>query len=498
MRESQGKTNADTASTSAQVATCEDPVSPPLAVDLDGTLFRTNLLFECVLRLVKQNPRLLPLLPFWLLRGKAHLKKRAFEEVTLNYRLLPLHHPLVEWLREEKARGRHLILATAANQQLAEQAVAHLGLFEVVLGSNGENNLNGPAKAAALQQICGSDFAYAGNSRADQAVWKLSREAVIVNAGSRMKVQVEPFTKVTKVFPRKASGLGSLARSLRFYQWLKNLLIFVPAFTSHKGIHWQVFLQSLVAFVAFSLCASGTYVVNDLLDLEEDRAHDNKKSRPFASGECSIPVGILAAAVCFVAGMGVAFASNRALPPLLLLYIVLATAYSAQIKRVLLLDILTLAILYTLRVIVGHVVTDIPFSVWLLSFAFFLFLSLAFSKRAAELFKLEKRTNAKIPGRGYRSEDLLIITTAGLCSGFLSSLVFALYINSDAVTLLYRHPAFLWGILPLLLYYIVRIWLICGRGEMDDDPILYTAKSASTYYIAILVITIVIAATINF
>jgi 4-hydroxybenzoate polyprenyltransferase len=173
-----------------------------------------------------------------------------------------------------------------------------------------------------------------------------------------------------------------------------------------------------------------------------------------------------------------------------------------RIKRALLLDVLTLAILYTMRVIAGHVVTGIPFSVWLLSFAFFLFLSLAFCKRATELFKLNKRqesrVEAAVPGRGYRSEDLQIISAAGLSSGFLASLVFALYINSESVTLLYRRPALLWGILPLLLYYILRIWIVCGRGELDDDPILYTAKSPSTYFIAVLVFLIVVAATIHF
>ena len=188
----------------------------------------------------------------------------------------------------------------------------------------------------------------------------------------------------------------------------------------------------------------------------------------------------------------------RRLALIILVYIGIAAAYSVRIKSVFLLDVLTLAILYTMRVIVGHVVTGIPFSVWLLSFAFFLFLSLAFSKRAAELLKVQNRDEAIVPGRGYRSGDLQIITTAGMCSGFLSSLVFALYINSESVTLLYRHPAFLWGILPLLLYYILRLWIICGRGELDDDPILYTAKSPSTYYIAALVLLIVVAATIKF
>jgi len=509
MRGAQENSNIDAASKSVQAAISVsasdigDGSNPtPLAVDLDGTLFRSNLLLECLLRLVKQKPWLLPLVPFWLIRGRAFLKKRAFEAVTLDYTLLPVQRPLLEWLRTEKAHGRRLVLATAANEDLAVQAVAHLELFDVVIGSDETHNLKGPEKASALQSMFNSGFAYAGNSGADFAVWKVSKEIIVVGAGASVKAQAQRLGKVTKVFDQSGNKITSLTRSLRPYQWVKNLLIFVPAFTSHEGVRWPILIQSLIAFVAFSLCASATYIVNDLLDLEEDRAHSRKQFRPFASGELSIGLGLSVAAGCFLAGMGVAFVTGRALPVILFLYILIATAYSVRIKRVLLLDVLTLAILYTMRVIAGHVVTDIPFSVWLLSFAFFLFLSLAFCKRATELFKMKKptdiRSDATVPGRGYRSEDLEIISTAGLSSGFLSSLVFALYINSDSVTLLYRHPAVLWGILPLLLYYILRIWIVCGRGELDDDPILYTAKSPSTYIIAILVVIIVVAATINF
>jgi 4-hydroxybenzoate polyprenyltransferase len=347
-----------------------------------------------------------------------------------------------------------------------------------------------------------SGFAYAGNSRSDLSVWKSSAEGIVVNANPGVRAQAERLTTVTKVFAPPGNRARTVIRSLRPYQWVKNLLVFVPAFTSHEGVRWPILLQCLIAFIAFSLCASGTYILNDLLDLEEDRAHAIKKNRPFASGDLSISLGLTIASALFVIGMGVAFADGPLFPALLLLYIAMAGAYSMRIKRVLLLDVLTLAILYTMRVIAGHVVTGIAFSVWLLSFAFFLFLSLAFCKRATELFKRKKRqetaVDTELPGRGYRSEDLQIITASGLSSGFMASLVFALYINSESVTLLYRRPAFLWGILPLLLYYILRIWIICGRGDLDDDPILYTAKSPSTYFIAILVVLIVIAATIHF
>ena len=272
-----------------------------------------------------------------------------------------------------------------------------------------------------MQRLYASGFAYAGNSSVDHAVWKLSEEAIVVNAGAGVKARAERLTKVTKGvrapgkwFPR------CLLRSLRPYQWVKNLLIFVPAFTSHEGIHGRILLESMIAFVAFSLCASGTYLVNDLLDLDRKIAPmPPKKFRPFAGirGMCSIPVGIAAATGCFLAGMSVAVAFGGGLPLLLCVYVLIAFVYSVQIKRIFLLDVLTLSTLYTMRVIVGHVVTGIPFSVWLLSFSFFLFLSLAFSKRAAELFPMETGKSATLPGRGYRADDLQIISIAGLCSG---------------------------------------------------------------------------------
>jgi 4-hydroxybenzoate polyprenyltransferase len=347
-----------------------------------------------------------------------------------------------------------------------------------------------------------SGFAYAGNSSADLEIWKCSAEAIVVNADAGVRARAERVAPVTKVFENSGNHFGSLVRSLRPYQWVKNLLVFVPAFTSHEGVRLPILAHTMIAFIAFSLCASGSYIFNDLLDMQEDRAHETKKKRPFASGDVSIWTGLSVATILFISGIGVAFTAGRIFPALLLLYMAMSAAYSLRIKRVLLLDVLTLAILYTMRVIAGHVVTGIAFSVWLLSFAFFLFLSLAFCKRATELYKLNKRREtgieAPVPGRGYRSDDLQIISAAGLSSGFLASLVFALYINSESVSLLYRRPAFLWGILPLLLYYILRIWIVCGRGELDDDPILYTAKSPSTYFIAILVVLIVVAATIYF
>lgn len=469
-------------------------IDAPLVVDLDGTLLRTDLLHECIVGLIKQKPWKLLSLPIWLLGGRKYLKRRVFSEARLDPALLPFQTEVVEMLCAEKNKGRRLIVATASDQETAERAVEHLRLFDTVLGSTRHRDLKGADKLAAIVEHCGSVFDYAGNSRADQPIWRKSRCAILVNTGRSVEAEARRTANVTAVVSSARDSVKGTLRAARLYQWVKNVLIFVPAFTSHQGLRWPVLLNCAIAFLVFSLCASATYIANDLLDLEDDRRDPKKKLRPLASGECSILRGGIVGGICLLIGLGLAFIEGNGLLPIVLLYIVLTECYSLYVKRVFLLDVLTLAILYTVRVIAGHVVTGIAFSMWLLSFSFFLFLSLAFSKRAAELIKVSQGQQQAVPGRGYLVADLPVITVAGICSGFLSSLVLALYINSETVTLLYGRPAILWGILPLLLYYNVRLWIICGRGELDDDPIVYTAKSKSTYLIAALVLLLVLAA----
>jgi 4-hydroxybenzoate polyprenyltransferase len=470
---------------------------PPLVVDLDGTLLRTDLLSESGLRLIKQSPWAIIFIPLWLLRGRAYLKRKIFNLARPDIALLPIHEELLAWLRGQKELGRRLVLATASDQKLAELAVAPMELFDVVIGSDGERNLKGRAKLETIVRLCGPVFDYAGNSHADHPVWRSSREAILVNASKSVEAAARRTSPVTRVFERKGTTLGATIRSLRLYQWVKNLLIFVPAFTSHQAVYWAVLYKLAITFLAFGLCASGVYVCNDLLDLEEDRRHRTKKNRPFATGQVQIRTGVIVSAISLSLGLGLSAVIGEMLLPLVLLYVGLTTCYSLYLKRILLVDVLILAVLYTIRLIVGHAVTGIPYSVWLSSFAFFLFLSLAFSKRAAELVTLAGNGRDVLPGRGYAAVDLNMATTAGVCSGFLSVLVLALYINSDAVRILYYRPAILWAILPLLLYYILRLWVICGRGELHDDPVIYTAKSPSTYFVAIIVVLIVIAATVK-
>lgn len=473
-----------------------DPV--PLVVDLDGTLLKTDSLHEGLLRIAKRNPLTLFSLMVTLLRGRAAFKQKVAELAELNRASLPLRMDLVAWLEDEKACGRKLALATAANQQFAAEFVAGLNLFDVVIGSGADRNLKGTEKLEGIRERCGETFDYAGNSGADLEVWRHCRRAIVVGAGREVERRAKDIANVARTFPGSKLSFGVLGRVLRLYQWSKNVLIFVPAFTSHKIFEAQVLVECLIAFVAFSLVASATYVANDLLDLEEDRQSSVKRFRAIASGECSIRAGVMLCASCLILGFGIAAFSGIRLIAMLVLYAGITLAYSVRVKRFMVLDVLTLALLYTLRIVVGHAVTGIAFSMWLLSFSFFLFLSLALCKRAAELVRLRKEGGDAAPGRAYVVDDLHVISTTGMASGFLSCLVFALYINSANVVLLYRHPGFLWGILPLLVFYLLRIWLVCGRGELDTDPIIYTAESRSTYYIAAIVFLFAVLATARF
>ena len=472
--------------------------SVPLVVDLDGTLLRTDLLQESALRLIKQRPWLALLVPFWFLKGRAYLKRRIFQSVRIDVSLLPLHEELLAWLREEKVRGRRLVLATASDYHQARSAVERLGLFDSVLGSDGQRNLKGRQKLKIIVEVCGEEFDYIGNSSADLVIWKGCRHAILVNASRRVERSARRAATVTQVFPPPFAGLRNALRAMRCYQWVKNLLVLVPAITSHTIFERPVAGRAALAFFAFGFCASAAYIVNDLLDLEDDRRHKTKKHRPFASGRMPMGAGILLAVVCLTASAVIARLLPDAFVIALITYLALTSLYSLYLKRLLLVDVLTLALLYTLRVVAGHLATGIAFSLWLSPFAFFLFLSLAFSKRAADLIQHQHDNRKLMPGRGYLTMDLEAVCSAGMCSGFLSSLVLAFYINSDSVQLLYRRPALLWGLQPILLYYVTRLWIICRRGELTEDPIQYTAREPSTYAAALLAVMVLLAATFDF
>lgn len=471
----------------------------PLCVDLDGTLLATDVLWESLLLLIKQQPLALLRLPLWLLHGKAHLKRQIAGRVTLHPASLPYRESVLAWLRQEHAAGRELVLATASDQKAADPIAQHLGIFAGVLASDGAVNLSGQRKLDAIKRYAGGrGFDYAGDAEVDLPLWQAAHQAILIDPSTRVRRHTQRLTPAPRIFPAAGVTWSVIIKALRVHQWVKNLLLFVPLAMAHKIGEVGLLLDLVFAFLAYSFCASSVYIWNDLLDLESDRLHPHKRKRPFAAGQLPIKAGVVAAPLLLLISLALALFS---LPPLfstaLGLYFIVTTAYSLYLKRVLILDVFVLAGLYAFRVLAGGIAVGLPLSPWLLSFSIFFFLSLAMAKRYSELRLLENNQLNHNKGRGYLMLDAAPLLSLGPASGYLSVLVFSLYTNSREVTMLYTYSGALWLIGPCLLYWITRIWLLAHRGKMDDDPILFAIKDPWSYVIGTIILFIILCAMIS-
>ncbi|GGB00987.1 prenyltransferase UbiA [Brucella endophytica] len=449
----------------------------PLAVDLDGTLIATDLAWEGVFLLLRKNLLYIFLLPIWALGGRARLKQEIARRVVIDAATLPFRLDFLDFLKRERARGRKLVLVTANARSFADAVARHLGLFDAVYSTERDRNRASRAKLKMLVDTFGErGFDYAGNSRADVPIFNNARKAIVVapDAAARAWQRKHGGSGAERTFfPARRAWLRNMLRMLRVHQWVKNTLIFVPPILAHDLHQPDVLIRTTLAFVAFCAAASSIYIVNDLFDLQLDRRHARKKTRPFASGALPIPFGVC----CSVILLAVAFGVAMLLPPrfmlVLVFYLVVTTAYSAALKRMLLIDVLVLAGLYTLRLIAGITATATPDSFWLLAFSIFFFLSLALVKRYVELATLHPEENTKLAGRSYRSADREVIAQSGVASAFGAVLVLALYVDSDAVRVLYVHPWMIWPLCPIVLYIILRVWILARREEMHDDPVVF-------------------------
>jgi 4-hydroxybenzoate polyprenyltransferase/phosphoserine phosphatase len=479
-------TRSDVAPTDELSSGMSPAASVPLCVDLDGTLVRSDMLWESFAQLLKRSPHVLALLPFWALRGRAPFKRLVAARVALDPATLPYHEALISHLREEKGRGRRILLVTAADQHVADQVALHVGLFDEVLASDGTTNLGGRAKAALLVARFGEKgFDYVGDGVTDLHVWDRAREATFVGASASVRRRASG-TATSRDFPRDTSRLRGVVRILRPHQWVKNLIVFVPLITSHQILRENLSRAALLAFVAFCVCASSIYVLNDLLDIEADRHHRSKRRRPLASGALPISWAFPLGPALLAGGLLLAASVSSLLAAVMGLYVATSFAYSWQLKRVPLLDVFVLAGLYTLRLIAGHAATGIEYSDWLLAFSMFFFLNLALVKRYQEVQILSSRGEAAVKGRGYVVDDLMLLMQLGVASGYLSVLVLALYVSSEKVRLLYAHPTVLLLICPLFLFWTSRVWFLTHRGAMADDPVLFAMKDKATYLIGAL------------
>jgi 4-hydroxybenzoate polyprenyltransferase/phosphoserine phosphatase len=446
----------------------------PLCVDLDGTLLSTDLLVEALIRFLKPNPLRVLLVLAWALRGPARLKAELAARVALRSDTLPVHEQFVDWLRNQKREGRRLVVCTAANERVAAAVAARFGIFDEVIASSATVNLSGRAKAHALVSRYGlHGFDYAANEHKDIHVWRQARSAIVVAPRKLLRhVAAEPI-QIERSFEIDSHAPRDWVRALRLHQWAKNLLLFAPLAASHRLHEPGALAACLIAFLLFGLCASGGYLVNDLLDLDADRAHPRKKERPFAAGRLPLLHGMMVAAVLIVGALALAWLVLPAAFALcVLFYLAMTFWYSLALKRIAMVDVLSLAGLYTVRVVAGGAAVAVVPSFWLLAFSMFLFLSLAAAKRYAELRSMLDAGRNTAAGRGYSVEDLPLLHASGTAAGYLAVLVLALYVNSGAA-LLYATPQLMWLLCPLLLYWINRIWLKTFRGQMHDDPVVF-------------------------
>lgn len=469
----------------------------PLVVDLDGTVVKTDTLLESLFILLKRKFLFAFILPFWLMKGKGFLKHQIAKHISLDVSRLPYNLELLAFLQKEHSKGRTLVLATAADYSIACKVADHLSIFSSVLASTPECNLKGLNKLKVLLDKFGEKgFDYAGNENVDLKIWTHANGGVVVNGSERLVKEARKVTNISHVFNCQRNKFGIFLKAIRIHQWVKNLLIYAPLILAHKVMDYSVWLNGLYAFSAFSILASSVYLLNDLLDIENDRHHHEKRYRPLASGDLSISAGIITAFLFFIAGITISLLLPLKFLFVLGVYYIITLAYSLYLKQVVLVDVITLALLYTTRIIAGGVATDVNISQWLLAFSVFIFTSLAFAKRYSELHNLRKSNKEASRGRGYFASDLEQLANFGTAGGYIAVMVLALYINSPEVKGLYKHPDAIWLICPLFLYWISRIWLFAHRGQMHEDPIVFAVKDRATYLIGLGVIGIIIIAAI--
>lgn len=473
----------------------ESMKDPVLVVDMDGTLCRTDTLHEALLGLVAQRPLALLQLPGWLRAGKAAFKTRVAAEHIIPGAMLPLNPDVVRMLEEARAAGRRTALVTAADQRQADSLAVAVGLFDEVIGSSDIRNLKGDEKARFLVDRYGAKgFDYVGDSQADRPVWAAARRAITVAAGSSVRSAAEAANPDTLHISPPDPEARAMLRAMRPHQWSKNVLLFLPVLASHSfGAIWPV----LLGFVAFCLTASAVYVINDLVDLPADRAHPRKRRRPFASGDLTAATGVAMAGGLLVAALILGLLTGNTLfLGTLLVYLAVTFAYSLRLKRKLIVDVLTLAGLYTIRIIAGGAAAGIVLSPWLLGFSMFLFLALAAVKRQAELID-QIKTGRESSARAYLADDLPVLRSVALSSGHAAVLVMALYISSDAVQPLYARPELLWLVCPLLLYWILRMVVMTHRGYMTDDPIVFAARDRVSLLVIAVVGVVILGAAVG-
>ena len=436
-----------------------DETVAPLVVDLDGTLLRSNLLLERVLAFARVSPMHVVQTLAWALLGNGTLRHRLAGITKLDVSVLPYDSAIAGLIAVARAAGRPVVLISADNDSAVGQIAAHLQVDRLI-ASDAENG-------------------------------QCKHDTLVAQYGAN------GFDYVGAAVPSRQGGIAAWARALRLHQWVKNALIFVPLLAAHQLTNTALLTRGVLAFLLFGLCASSVYLLNDLLDLEDDRHHKSKRHRPFASGELSIKAGLIAFPLLLLA----AFAGAFLLLPwqfgvALAIYYVLTLSYSLSLKRQMAIDVIALALLYTIRVIAGVAALQIPLTFWLVAFSTFMFLSLALAKRYGELKDaLVRGQTEKTRGRDYDPRDLEMISALGAAAGYQAVSILALYVRDQSTVALYSRPEVIWLACPLLLFWVTYFWMLAHRGHMHDDPVVFAVCDRVSLIVGVLFCLVFLAAT---
>jgi 4-hydroxybenzoate polyprenyltransferase len=467
----------------------------PLVVDIDGTLINSDLLFEALILLIKKNPVYLLKCFAWILKGKVYFKRQIFKRVALDYKTLPFNKKLLSFLQTEFSKGRTLVLATASPKSAAIEISKIFPIFTEIYGTEDHINLKGKNKLNVLISRFGEGkFDYVGNSRSDQIIFASSRYSYLVNPAKSVERRTNRISSLQHTWHSDKASIKDYIKEIRVYQWIKNLLLFVPVITSHSFYSLRLIGLTCLSFLVFSMVASAGYLFNDILDISSDRNHPRKRFRPVASGKIPILHALSLGFTFLTVGLFFAAELNIFFFYTLIFYFICSFSYSLFLKKMVLYDVFILAMLYSTRVFAGSLIIDVRLSFWLIAFSTFIFLSMAFLKRYSELISIKDGAVLKKQSRGYTFADSNLIEIMGIACGFLSIIVLALYINSPEVTILYSRPEILWAISFLLLFWIGRIWLLTAQGKMTDDPIIFALKDITSYIIFILCCILIVVA----
>ncbi len=467
----------------------------PLVVDLDGTLMHTDSLHESAALAIRLNFLVIFNILKWMLRSPQYLKSSLAELVAIDVATLPYNAELLAYIRSQRAMGRRIVLATAADGRIAQAVARHLAVFDDVLASSVDCNLKGTRKLLAIKSLVGEKFVYAGDSKADIPIWISSSAAILVGASGKLRGKIlSAGTPIEREFSGYSLSLRDWLSALRFHQWAKNALLFIPMLMAFSFSPVGLLGDIVSVFIAFSMVASAGYLFNDILDIQSDRAHLRKRSRKLASGHLSIALALQMGIFLLVVGMVIAVCVSVQVGLCLASYFFLTMSYSLVFKHYVLLDVILLAALYALRIFTGAVAINVVLSPWLLSFSMFLFFGLALVKRCAELTALASVGRLSATGRDYRVSDLPVLTSLGVGTAVAAAVVLGLFIMSPETQSRYGHPDLLWLALVGLMYWAGRLWIKTFRGEMHDDPVVYTLKDRGSRYLLIAEVAIILLA----